>query len=95
MVHLSYCGDIPWRLYECAASKTCFLTDPLSFGVERLFVKGKDYIEFNRDLSNLEEKIKWLLENESIRKEITEHAYKTVKKYTWEKVSEELIFPLL
>lgn len=93
-IHLSYCGDIPWRLYECAASKTCLLTDPLSFQVNRLFTPGKDYYEYKRDFSDLESKIKELLDEE-LRTRIVNHAYNTVQQYTWEKISSSLIYPHL
>lgn len=95
MLHLSYCGDIPWRLYECAASKTCLLTDPLSFHVERLFTRGKDYIEYKKDFSDLEDKITLLLDNDQMREDIVENAYRKVQNYTWERISDALIYPLL
>ena len=95
MLHLSYCGDIPWRLYECAASKTCLLTDPLSFHVERLFTRGKDYIEYKKDFSDLEVKITLLLDNDQMREDIVENAYRKVQNYTWERISDALIYPLL
>ena len=95
VVHLSYCGDIPWRLYECSACGTCLLTDPLKFGVDKLFKKNKDYIEFNRDLSDLENKLDKVLENEKYRNEIIEHSRKSVKKFTWELGVNKIIIPLI
>lgn len=95
MVHLSYCGDIPWRLYECAASKTCLLTDPLAFHVEKLFKRNLHYIEYNRDFSNLELQIEKLLNDENLRNNIINNAYSQVQNYTWEQISTSLIYPLI
>lgn len=93
-VHLSYCGDIPWRLYECAASKTCFFTDPLSFNIQRLFSKNC-YVEYNRDYSDFEEKLNYLLSNEEYRNRIVENAQREVKKYAWSEYADKYIIPII
>ncbi|MCI9439618.1 MAG: glycosyltransferase family 1 protein [Lachnospiraceae bacterium] len=95
MIHLSYCGDIPWRLYECAASKTCLLTDPLGFNIAKLFTRNVDYYEYKRDFSDLEVRIKELIEDNTKRNNIANNAYEKVQSYTWEKVSTSLIYSLL
>lgn len=96
LLHLSYFGDIPYRLYEAAGSKLCLLTDPLSFGVENIFIPGEDYCEYNRDLRNLETKIEYLLENPEVRERIAEKAYNNVtNNHTWQKVSNKYVVPLL
>lgn len=94
VVHLSYCGDIPWRLYECAASRTCILTDKLGFGIEQLFPKGS-YVEYNNDFTNLELQIKELVENETYRKQVVDIAEQSVKKYAWGEFADNWIVPII
>lgn len=94
IVHLSYCGDIPWRLYECAASNTCLLTDKLGFGIEKLFPQAS-FVEYNKDLSNLESQIVKLIENEKYRNRISGLAMKAVQKYAWGEFTEKRILPII
>lgn len=95
LVHLSYCGDVPWRLYECAATKTCLLTDPLGFKIEKLFDREIHYAEYQRNFSDLESKIDSLIKNNIYRENIIENAYKRVQKYTWRNISASYILPLI
>lgn len=96
ILHYSYVGDIPYRLYEAAGSKACFLTDPLGYGIENFFDKNEHYFEYKRDLSDLEYKINWILEHQDIREKVEEEAYKkAVNNFTWEKVAETIVVPTL
>ncbi len=94
VVHLSYCGDIPWRLYECAASRTCFFTDSLRFNIRRLFSENC-YEEYNRNYSNFEEKLNYLLLNSEYRNRIVENAQREVKKYAWSTYADNYIVPII
>lgn len=94
VVHLSYCGDIPWRLYECAASRTCLLTDRLGFGIDQLFPEGS-YIEYNNDFTNLELQLKKIVENETLRKQVTDFAKQSVKKYAWGEFADNWVVPII
>lgn len=94
MVHLSYCGDIPWRLYECAASQTCLLTDRLGFGIERLFPVGS-YVEYNKDFTNLEVQIRKVMESETLRKQVTNLAKQSVEKYAWGEFADNWVVPII
>lgn len=94
VVHLSYCGDIPWRLYECAASQTCFLTDRLGFGIGQLFTEGS-YVEYNNDFTNLELQIRKVVENEAFRKQVTDLAKQSVRKYAWGEFADNWVVPTI
>ena len=94
LIHFSYCGDIPYRLYEAAAVGTCLLTDELHYGIEKLFKKSS-YIVFKRDLSDIEEKIKVLLEKSEERKRIENSALFDIEQNSWEIISEKYIVPIL
>lgn len=93
-IHISYCGDIPWRLYESAASKTCLVTDKLGFGIEKLF-ENNSYIEYKKDYSDLEEKICKAIWNDAERESIVDRANKSVKKYAWGEFADNWIAPIL
>lgn len=93
-VHISYCGDIPWRLYECAASGTCLLTDPLKFGVEKLFAENC-YVEYNADFSDLEKKIIQILSDDIYRQDIVNAAKLNVQKFAWGDFADYWIVPIL
>lgn len=94
MIHLSYCGDIPWRLYECAASKTCFLTDPLGFNVENLF-RRTSYIEYRRDFQDLDSKIVQAVGDVNYRMEVIKSASNDVALHTWEEGVKTYLLPVL
>lgn len=94
IVHLSYCGDIPWRLYESAASKACFITDPLKFNVSKLF-SDSCYAVYKRNFDDLESKLKFLLENSEYRGKMVHRAGKEVEQYAWSRFSEQYIVPLI
>lgn len=94
IVHLSYCGDIPWRLYECAASGTCLLSDELKFGLDKLFPE-ECYVKYARDFSDLERKIKIILEDIRYRENIVDLARKSVQKYAWGEVVDNWIVPII
>lgn len=94
IVHLSYCGDIPWRLYECAASMSCFLTDRLDFGIENLF-RNESYIEYKKNFDDLESKLVCLLTNKKKREQVVCSAYQDVKRYTWGNIVDNRIVPII
>lgn len=94
VVHLSYCGDIPWRLYECAASRTCLLTDKLGFGIDHLFPRGS-YIEYDNSFSNFESQLRHILKEEDYREQVVDVAKQSVQKYAWGKFADEWIVPII
>ena len=94
LIHFSYCGDVPYRLYEAAAIGTCLLTDELYYGVEKLFDKAS-YAVFKRDLSDIEDKIKILLDKPEERRCIEKNASIDIEKNSWEIISEKYIVPIL
>lgn len=95
-LHLSKMGDVPYRLYECAGSKLCLLTDPLLFGVEHLYTPGEHFVQYKRDCSDIEEKIKWLLENPNEREFIAEAAYnQATSHHTWNVIAETYVVPIV
>lgn len=67
------------RTYKVLASKGFLLTQPWQ-EMEKDFVDGKDLVVF-RSEKDLEEKIKYYLNNEQERKAIAENGYKTVQKF--------------
>lgn len=94
ILHYSYVGDIPYRLYETAGSRGCFLTDTLKFGVEKLFTPGIHYFEYNSELSDLEQKIDWILTHDEERSCVEEAAYeKVINNYTWGIAAERIVVP--
>ncbi|MEI6222987.1 MAG: glycosyltransferase [bacterium] len=96
ILHYSKYGDVPYRLYEVAGCRGCLLTDKLSYGIEKLFSTGIHFCEFERDLSDLEDKLFWLLQDQTTRESIAMSAYEhSTKNHTWNSVAERLIVPLL
>ena len=96
ILHYSYVGDVPYRLYETAGSKGCFLTDKLKFGVESIFLPEIHYFEYNRELTDLEHKIDWILTHDKERNRVEEAAYeKASNNYTWEIAAEKIVAPVL
>lgn len=68
------------RVMETIASGIPLLNDlTLLDGMAKLFVEGKHFIGYQRDWSDLEEKMEWMIMNTSKCKEIAETAYLEVK----------------
>lgn len=81
-------------MYECAASGTCLLTDPLKFGVEKLFAENC-YVEYNADFSDLEKKIIQILSDDIYRQDIVNAAKLNVQKFAWGDFADYWIVPIL
>lgn len=74
------CDSPNLRVMETMATGIPLLNDltPLD-GMGKLFVEGKHFIGYQRDWSDLEEKMEWMIMNTSKCKEIAETAYLEVK----------------
>lgn len=74
-------GGVSNRLYKLLASRGFVLTMPWDTMLED-FLPGKDFDVFTTP-SELNEKIKYYLENEKEREVIASHGYRTVQKYNY------------
>jgi len=94
-LHMSKCGDVPFRLVEVTAMRRVFLTDPLGSGVERIYCAGQDYFTYCRDLSDLESVLLALLLDDSQRQRIAASGYARSREFTWTAVAERYVVSAL
>lgn len=72
-------NDINYRTFETTGCKTLLLTN-YTPGLEKLFNIGQEIVVYD-NINDLEEKIKFLLNNKQQRKQIEECGYSRAKKY--------------
>ena len=83
-------NDINYRTFETCGCKTILLTN-YTDGLEELFKLEEEIITYS-DINDLYEKIDFLLENETIRKQIEINGYNNVlSSHTYDKRCEQLI----
>ncbi len=80
-------GEVCWRDYEAVmCGSLLFKPDMQHIRTEpNIFVNGETYVALRWDFSDLEEKVKYYLENESERQRITQNAFELVQSYLAEK----------
>jgi Glycosyl transferases group 1 len=88
-------GEIPFRIYGAACSGALFLTDPLGCGIETLFDKGREYLTYNSDLSDLEEVLVSVSGDPDRWLSIRVAARERVRQYSWPEVAERYVVPAL
>lgn len=76
--------EISPRHYEVMLSKTALMCNKIPAAYNKIFVDGKNCIEFEDDLSNFEEKLTYYLNNEQETYNIIETAYSdAINNHTW------------
>ena len=68
--------------------------DGLGFVIGQLFPEGS-YVEYNNDFTNLELQIRKVVENETFRKQVTNLAKHSVKKYAWAEFADNWVVPTI
>jgi hypothetical protein len=94
-LHRSVFHEIPYRMVETMVLGSLFLTDPLEYGVETLFSRGDEYLEYSRDMTDLERILQDLLENDNRRLGIAEAGRRRAIQYSWPLVAEKYVAPAL
>jgi hypothetical protein len=92
-LHRSFCGDIPFRLHETTALGSVFATDPLRFGIERLYAAGSEYLEYRDDLSNLEAMLASVLDHPDTWRRISEAGRRRARHYSWPRIADDYVYP--
>lgn len=67
------------RVFETMAMGVPLLCDISSLGDQSIFVPSEDFVGYSRDLSDLEGKMCWMMENKKQTEVIAERAYLKVK----------------
>ena len=76
--------EISPRHYEVMLSKTGLMCNKIPEAYNKIFVDGKNCIEFEDDLSNFEEKLTYYLNNEQETYNIIQTAYSdAISNHTW------------
>jgi len=70
------------RIFEALAMKKVVITNRIGREPEILFKNWKELVIYS-NLNDLIEKVKYLLENESLRKQIAGNGFKAVQTHTW------------
>jgi len=85
-------NDVSPRYFEVMLSKTLLLCNNMPYEYEGLFIDGVNCVLFENDLSDLNEKVKYYLENNEEREAIINRAYDMgINKYTWEHMASMLL----
>jgi glycosyltransferase involved in cell wall biosynthesis len=95
VLHRSIYREVPFRMYETTVFGTVFVTDPLEAQVDELFEENREYMTYNRDLSNLEDVLARLLTDNSLRQSIGENGRLRARQYTWPSVADKYVAPAL
>jgi len=84
-------GIVGTRYFECMATKTLIFC-PESKYYGGMFRDGYNCVMFREDLSDLEEKLEWILNDEEERKRIVENAYKDfINNHTYDNRIEKVL----
>ena len=83
-------GDITPRYYEVLASGTLLICQKIPEDYREIFIPGENCIEFENDMSDLEEKI-LRYRDDATRKEIVDKALLSSEKHTWKNRAEDLM----
>lgn len=84
--------DVGPRYFEVMMSKTLLFCNNMPAEYENIFIDGENCVTFENDLSDLDDKIKFYLNNEDERNKIIESAYEFVmNNHTVKNMSDKLI----
>ena len=84
--------DVSPRYFEVMLSKTLLLCNNMPHEYENMFQDGVNCVLFENDLSDLNEKVKYYLENSEEREVIVNRAYDmAINIYTWEHMASMLL----
>lgn len=84
--------DVGPRYFEVMLSKTLLLCNNMPYEYEGVFQDGVNCVTFENDLSDLDEKLDYYLNNEEEMNKIIENAYQmAINKYTWENMAVKLL----
>ena len=95
VLHRSIYSEVPFRMYETTVFGTVFVTDPLKAQVGELFEEGREYMTYNRDLTNLEDVLEKLLTNDTLRQSISENGRLRARQYAWPAIADKYVAPAL
>jgi spore maturation protein CgeB len=77
-------GDITPRYYEVGASNTLLVCQRVPVQYKDIFRDGENCVQFEKDLSDFDEKIDYYLKNDDERCKIAKTAYDEFRrKHTW------------
>ena len=84
--------DVSPRYFEVMMSKTLLFCNNMPYEYEGVFKDGVNCVTFENDLSDLEEKVKYYLDNDAERKKIIDNAYDmAISNYTWSAVTDRVV----
>jgi len=84
--------DVGPRYFEVMLSKTLLLCNNMPYEYEGIFQDGVNCVTFENDLSDLDEKLDYYLNNEEEMNKIIENAYQmAINKYTWKNMADKLL----
>jgi hypothetical protein len=95
VVHRSIHREVPFRLYETTVFGTVFVTDPLEAHVHELFTEGREYVVYQRSLSDLEAVLQRLLTDDSLRQWVAENGRQRAREYSWQSIADQYVAPVL
>lgn len=95
VLHRSIHREVPFRLYETTVFGTVFVTDPLEANVDQLYTLDREYLTYQRDLSDLEDVLERLLTDDDWRARIAENGRRRARQYTWQAVADRYVAPAL
>ena len=94
-LHRSEHGEVPFRIYETTCLGAVFVTDPLGYGIERLYRGGEEYLTYRPDLADLEEVLAGVLLNPARWMALSQAGRARAREYTWPRVAERYVAPAL
>jgi spore maturation protein CgeB len=85
-------NDISPRYFEVMLSKTLLLCNKMPYQYEGVFRDGENCVMFKNDLSDLEQKLDYYMNNPEKRQQIILNAFEVAKEnYTWEHMADKLL----